>query len=124
MLSLGAGGKKEVILLVFYTVFGCGYKKEGERKDGRGRGGKNHLRSDERPTMDSSTSLSILVWLPATGMLRRRGAYAVNMLQCQNWRGFQATRDIADLAQEVLVQSLGVWLKLLFDNFTLRCCHG
>jgi hypothetical protein len=38
------------------------------------------------------------------------------MLQCQNRRGFQATRDIADFVQEVLVQGLRMWLEFPFDN--------
>ncbi|MCW5298988.1 hypothetical protein DXT88_12475 [Herbaspirillum lusitanum] len=74
--------------------------------------------------MDSCTALSILVWSQAKGMSRQCAGCAEIMLQCQNWRGFQATRDIADLAQEVLVQIVRTWLKFPFDNFFLRCSHG
>jgi hypothetical protein len=74
--------------------------------------------------MDSSAALSILVRSLAAHLRPRRSEGVAIMLQCQNRRDFQATRDIADLMQEVLVQTVGVWLEFPFDNFTLRCCHG
>ncbi|TFI10990.1 MULTISPECIES: hypothetical protein [unclassified Herbaspirillum] len=116
--------QKEAILLVFYTVIGGGYKKEGRAKRCTSEDCQNHLQSDERPTMDSFALLSILVWLLFAHLLQGRADDAAIMLQCQNWRGFQATRDIADSLQEVLVQATANWLEFPSDNFILRCCHG